>query len=100
MKKLLLFVLATATTLSAQITSGTLTGTAKDVSGNTVSNAMVTVFFVPTAQKIVTHTNEMGKFTLTNLKPGNPYTITVASIGYRPNTVTDISFNADFLSIA
>lgn len=91
MKKLLLFVLATATTLSAQITSGTLTGTAKDVSGNTVSNAMVTVFFVPTAQKIVTHTNEMGKFTLTNLKPGNPYTITVASIGYRPNTVTDIS---------
>lgn len=77
-------------TVSAQVTSGTLTGTAKDNNGNGIANASVTVVYLPTSQKIITRTNETGKFTVANLKPGYPYGLYVVALGYRPKSFTDI----------
>ncbi len=72
MRKLLEILLATAmlsTSAYAQITSGILRGTVKDVTGSTIENANVAVVFVPTNQRIVTKTTTEGRFTLSNLKP-------------------------------
>ena len=79
MRKLLVFLIPSL--LSAQVTSGTITGTAKDETGVSIPNANVTITYLPTSQKIVTRTNDDGRFTVANLKPGHPYVINVTSIG-------------------
>ena len=90
-KNILALTLLCANAVAAQVTSGTLTGTARDVSGHGIANAMVTITYVPTSQKIVTRTNDVGKFTVANLKPGSPYVVNIISLGFRPNSVGDIS---------
>jgi len=75
LKSILALTVLCANASFAQVTSGTLSGITKDNTGNVISNATVTVTFVPTSQKVMTRTNEYGKFSITNLKPGSPYVI-------------------------
>ncbi len=94
MRKMLEILLATAMLCSsayAQITSGIIRGTVKDVTGSTIENANVTVVFVPTNQRIVTKTTTEGRFTLSNLKPGGPYTVSVTALGFRPKSTDNLT---------
>jgi len=91
LKSILALTVLCANASFAQVTSGTLSGITKDNTGNVISNATVTVTFVPTSQKVMTRTNEYGKFSITNLKPGSPYVISITSLGYRPKSLGDIS---------
>jgi len=94
MNKMFGVVLATmllSGTTHAQITSGIIRGTVKDVTGSTIENANVTVVFVPTNQRIVTKTTTEGRFTLSNLKPGGPYTVSVTALGFRPKSSDNLT---------
>ncbi len=94
MRKMLGILLATAmlsNPLYAQITSGILRGTVKDVTGSTIENANVTVVFVPTNQRIVTKTTTEGRFVLSNLKPGGPYSVSVTALGFRPKSTDNLT---------
>jgi hypothetical protein len=94
MRKMLGILLATAmlsSPLYAQITSGILRGTVKDVTGGTIENANVTVVFIPTNQRIVTKTTTEGRFVLSNLKPGGPYSVSVTALGFRPKSTDNLT---------
>jgi len=94
MRKMLEILFATAMLCSsayAQITSGIIRGTVKDVTGSTIENANVTVVFVPTNQRIVTRTTTEGRFVLSNLKPGGPYTVSVTALGFRPKSSDNLT---------
>jgi hypothetical protein len=90
LKTILALTLLCANASLAQVTSGTLSGVATDNTGHVVTNAKITVTFGPTSQQVVTLTNEHGKFSIANLKPGSPYIIIVNAIGYRPRTIDNV----------
>ena len=75
---------------TAQITSGSLGGVVVDDASSPVPNATVAVTLVPTGQIVTTRTREDGRFAVSNLRPGGPYTVRVLLIGFAPTTVNDL----------
>jgi hypothetical protein len=74
--------------LSAQITSGSITGSVRDTSGGVIPGATVTLVSATRGTTIDTTTNENGDFTFPNA-PGDTYTVRVTMDGFkaieRPN---------------
>ena len=73
---------------SAQITSGTITGSVRDASGGVIPGATVTLVSASRGTIIETTSNENGDFTFPNA-PGDTYTVRVTMDGFkaveRPN---------------
>lgn len=80
-----------SSTAAAQITTGALGGTVKDESGAPVADAIVTITFVPTGQRIITRTSAEGRFLANNLRPGAPYTVLATSMGFQASTTNGLS---------
>jgi len=78
-----LFLLLFAGTASAQTTSGTMSGTVIDASGQVVPGADVSVTNEATAEVRRTVTNEVGAFSFPGLQPG-PYAVRAELAGFRP----------------
>jgi len=76
------------TVVSAQITSGSITGSVRDTSGGVIPGATVTLISATRGTTIDTATNENGDFTFPNA-PGDTYTVRVTMDGFktieRPN---------------
>nr|WP_304188751.1 TonB-dependent receptor [Rhodothermus marinus] len=72
------------------VTTAALTGTVTDEQGNPLPGANIVVVHEPTGTQYGTTTQIDGRYTLLNLKPGGPYTITVSFIGYQPQRETDV----------
>ena len=82
----------------AQITSGALSGTVHDANGAAVSNALVTIIFEPTGQRLLIRSHADGRFTAANLRPGSPYSVLVTAIGYKALAVHNLSVTLGLLS--
>ena len=82
-----------ASTLAAfgQVTTGSIQGVVKDPNGALVSGATVTVTNVDTNTSRDVTTNNEGFYRVTNLTPGQNYTVTVKSAGFADYVVTSIS---------
>ncbi|MBB2149088.1 TonB-dependent receptor [Pedobacter gandavensis] len=97
MKKSLLFkfvvmILVFAGTFSvveAQVTTTTMTGTIKDAQGP-LPGASVKAVHTPTGTSYGATTNVDGRFTLSNLRIGGPYTIVVSFVGFQAQTFKDV----------
>ena len=76
---------------NAQITSGSLSGTVHDASGAIVPNALVTIIFEPTGQRLLIRSHDDGRFTAANLRPGNPYSVLVTAFGYKALAIHNLS---------
>ncbi len=74
-----------------QETTSTLNGFVKDAAGNAVNGASVTVTYVPTNNVVQAVTNNKGRFVITNLKTGGPYTIFISFVGFQEQTQQDVS---------
>jgi len=74
---LLVFLLPTV------VCADTITGTVKDPSGGVVSGARIEITGEEMPQPIVLSTNESGKFTVPDLKPGK-YSVRVTRDGFEP----------------
>jgi Carboxypeptidase regulatory-like domain len=70
--------------LSAQVTTATLSGLVKDEKGTVLSAATVTVEFPDAGIKQVLITKVDGRFTVPNLRVGGPYKVTVNHVSYQP----------------
>ena len=77
----------------AQVTSGTIFGTAKDPSGALLANATVTVTNPANGVRRTVTTSENGTFVAPNLPPGK-YTITVEAPGFKKLEKTDVILSA------
>ncbi|WP_448633673.1 carboxypeptidase regulatory-like domain-containing protein [Pedobacter panaciterrae] len=97
MKKSLLFkivviVLAFVGSISAvnaQVTTSAMNGTVKDAKG-ALPGASVKAIHVPTGTVYSVSTNNDGRFSIANMRPGGPYTIEVNYVGFQKESATDI----------
>lgn len=74
---------------TAQETTSAIRGTVT-AGGTPVAGATVTIVNVPTGTTSTTTTDANGGFSSTGLRPGGPYTVSVAAAGYQGAQVTDI----------
>ena len=74
-----------------QETTSTLNGFIKDVAGNAVNGASVSVTYQPTNNTVQAVTNSKGRFVIPNLKAGGPYTILISFVGFQEQTQQDVN---------
>ncbi|MFA6086450.1 carboxypeptidase regulatory-like domain-containing protein [Mucilaginibacter sp.] len=93
MKKFCLFILTTLVALAAnaQITTSVISGKVVDQKGVTMPGVTVSVVNTSTGTRYGTQTNADGRYTIPNINPGGPYTITATFIGYNKAEHSDIT---------
>ena len=94
MKKIiatLMYMVFMPVVLFAQVTSGTLDGMVKTKDGQPIANASIAVTFIPTNQRVIARTRDDGRYAIANLRPGNPYMIVLSAIGYKRQTLNNIT---------
>src|SRR5262249_25858807 len=95
----ILCLLAATVSLSAQSTSGSMSGTVQDKNGAAISNASVVVTDQSRQISFTTTTDSEGRFAFAQLQPGR-YNIKVESSGFRKLELKNVVLNAnDKLSV-
>ena len=82
-------------TLSAQVTTSSMSGTISDETGAPVQGANVKAVHTASGTQYVASTNAKGDFAIVGMRPGGPYTLKVSYIGYKPLVYENI-----YLSVA
>jgi hypothetical protein len=75
----------------AQETVSSLNGIIHDEKGAIIQGATVELTHVPTGAVAKTQTNKKGIFSITNLKPGGPYTIAITFVGFKEERAQDVN---------
>lgn len=78
----LLAVLLIAATSFAQVTTSSISGGIKDKDGNPLVGATVTATHIPTGTVYTSVSRTGGRFDISNMNPGGPYTISTSYIGF------------------
>lgn len=76
----------------AQETTSTISGTVNDEKGGVIAGATISVKHEPTGMIATSQTNKKGIFTVPNLKPGGPYTVSISFVGYKEEKMDNLSF--------
>ncbi len=84
--------LAPVAAVYAQETASEVRGSVVDQNGANVSGATITIVHEPTGSANTITTGASGNFFQAGLRPGGPYTLTVAADGYEGGTLTGLSF--------
>ncbi|MBO2012865.1 TonB-dependent receptor [Hymenobacter negativus] len=74
----------------AQVTTSAISGKVTSDKGEELIGVTVVATNVPTGVKRGTGTEPDGRFTIPNLAPGGPYSVTVTYVGYKEQTVTNV----------
>lgn len=74
----------------AQVTTSTLTGSVQDTSGQPLAGATITAIHEPSGSRYTAITQSSGQFTISNMRVGGPYTITVSYVGFDAQTFNEI----------
>ncbi|MBC8051855.1 MAG: carboxypeptidase regulatory-like domain-containing protein [Sphingobacteriaceae bacterium] len=94
MRKYLLItflMLFTVAGLRAQVTTSSLNGTVKDEKGEPLIGATIRATHQPTGTRYATTSNADGRYTVSNMRAGGPYTIEVSYIGFGARTYDNIT---------
>lgn len=92
MKKIIfIFTILLSTIGYSQVTSSSMSGKVKSNKGETLPGATVEIIHTPTGTKYFSTTGPDGGYSAQGLRPGGPYTIKVAYIGYKTIAITDIT---------
>lgn len=87
----LLLLLGAFLEVSAQ--TAELRGTVKDKSGQALVGATIRLTHLQTKALSGATTNESGEYALVNIPAGGPYEVKVNFVGYKSETVTNLTFN-------
>ncbi len=87
---LLFAVLALPFITKAQVTTGSISGLVKSGTGEGLPGASIKVTHVPTGTVYTTSARTGGRFDISNMNPGGPYTLVTTFTGYETDTKTDI----------
>ena len=79
---LTLLILTFSLSLSAQITTSTITGVVSDDAGETLPGAVVVAVHTPTGTEYGVSSLDEGRFYLPNMKIGGPYKVTSSYVGF------------------
>ncbi len=75
---------------SAQVTTSSMSGFVKSVSGEALAGASVTATHVPTGSIYKTQTSKNGTYSLDNINPGGPYVVEVSYVGLSTQKKSEI----------
>ncbi len=75
----------------AQVTTGIVTGTVKDVKSVALTGASVEAIHEPSGTKYKAVSSGTGKFTLSGLRIGGPYKITISYVGLKTEVFSDVT---------
>lgn len=76
--------------VDAQVTSTSITGVVSDSNGEGLPGATVVAVHTPTGTKYGSVSDADGRFTLTSIRVGGPYTVTVSYVGFKNQERTGI----------
>jgi len=76
--------------LFSQVTTSKIKGTVTDESGEALFGATVSVLHVPTGTLRGTTAQDNGRYTILNLRVGDPYKITFSYLGFKQQVVNDV----------
>lgn len=96
LKRILLLIViafAAGSSLMAQVTTSSITGTVRQANGEALVGATITAVHQPSGTRYVTISKKDGNFTIPNTKIGGPYTITVTFTGFQTNTTENVILN-------
>ena len=85
-----LLLLACSQVATAQVTTSALSGKVTSDKGEELIGVTVVATNVPTGTKRGTGTEPDGRFTIPNLAPGGPYSVTVTYVGFKEQTVDNV----------
>ena len=87
---LLLSVFLIIQTVSAQVTTSSMSGVVKSPTGEALVGATIVATHVPTGTVYRTQTRSGGRFDIQNMNPGGPYNLVVSYVGFQNQSRTDI----------
>ncbi len=94
MRKSYLFLLLISLTMgylaTAQVTTGSISGSVKTNTNEPLAGATVEATHQPSGTQYSTVSASSGQFNLQNLKPGGPYLVKITFVGYKPSTYEEI----------
>jgi hypothetical protein len=76
--------------LSAQTTTSKINGIITDTTGETLFGANIMALHTPTGTVSGTTALDNGRYALSNLRIGGPYTISVSYLGYKSKKITNV----------
>ena len=88
---LMLVLALSITTMQAQVTTSSISGTVTDTKGETLQGATVTAIHLPSGTKYVTISKKGGVFNMQGLRAGGPYTVTINFVGYKAQVTENIT---------
>ena len=77
----------------AQITTSALSGKVTDQQGSTLPGVTITVLNNGTGTRYIVQTNADGRYTLQNINPGGPYTISASFVGFNKDERSEITLS-------
>ncbi len=93
LKKLLPLIIAALAMpfmLKSQVTTSSISGVVKNASGSTLPGTTITATHVPTGTVYTAVSRTGGRFDISNMNPGGPYTIVASYVGFDNNTASDV----------
>lgn len=88
---LVLAMLLTATMVSAQVTTASMSGKVVDVSNEPLIGATIRAVHTPTGTTYNTVTQSTGQYQFQNLRIGGPYTVEISYVGFNPEKLSNIN---------
>jgi hypothetical protein len=79
-----------AVSITAQVTTSKIKGIVTDSTGEPMLGANIVALHTPTGTVSGTIAQDNGRYSLSNLRVGGPYTVTITFVGYKSKKVTGV----------
>jgi hypothetical protein len=76
---------------AAQVTTGSISGTVKDVKGTELTGATIEVLHVPSGSVYRATSGKNGFFNVPSLRVGGPYRVTISFVGHKQEVIDDVN---------
>jgi hypothetical protein len=88
--RLLTVLLAFPFALSAQVTTGSISGNVKDAKGSDLTGATIEVLHEPSGSVYRASSAKNGVFNIPSLRIGGPYKLTISYVGFRQEIINEV----------
>ncbi|WPU95519.1 carboxypeptidase regulatory-like domain-containing protein [Mucilaginibacter sabulilitoris] len=88
-----MLIIGVAQVAKAQITTSLVSGKVTDQKGVTLPGVTVTVLSTSTGTRYGAQTNADGRYTIANINPGGPYTVSASFVGFKKDERTNITLS-------